>query len=394
MIELPPRLHTKLIDLLCQVPRLQTRSGRDAWLEANLPSTIYPYLKRSDDQSCENDLSLALRKIEGTRLQNGEWCLLNLIDDALISTTGLAVSKDLSDLRAEISWNLTGEGPADAGLSEIPTAFEELTIGKDEKLPVTFLYDGAKAAAAVAKVKVTNIRGETFAGSGWLVAPGLLITNYHVVRARKQELSHLPEPERAIIEQQARSSLFNFDYEYRKQPEEFGCDGLVEYDISLDYAILKVSDRSKSGKLIQEYPFLRIAAFRPRLERGVRLNVIQHPEGRPKEVALRSNYYIGENAQTQRLFYLTDTMEGSSGSPVMDDDWMVVALHRGYDLYSKYYQGQPIRFSSLGLHYQGDPQLSEQSVVYMNEGVAIYAIIEHLKDARQAVLEAQPWLEE
>jgi V8-like Glu-specific endopeptidase len=57
------------------------------------------------------------------------------------------------------------------------------------------------------------------------------------------------------------------------------------------------------------------------------VNIVQHPRGDPKRVALRNNLVSGADETSIR--YFTDTDVGSSGSPVCDDRWQVVAIHRG-----------------------------------------------------------------
>ncbi len=56
-----------------------------------------------------------------------------------------------------------------------------------------------------------------------------------------------------------------------------------------------------------------------------RVNIIQHPMGRPKEISMQNNFvqYVGGNV----VQYVTSTLPGSSGSPVFNDNWEVVALH-------------------------------------------------------------------
>ena len=58
---------------------------------------------------------------------------------------------------------------------------------------------------------------------------------------------------------------------------------------------------------------------------GDRVNIIQHPGGLTKRVSMISNVvvFVGGN----RIQYLTDTEPGSSGSPVFDRQWNVVAVH-------------------------------------------------------------------
>jgi V8-like Glu-specific endopeptidase len=59
---------------------------------------------------------------------------------------------------------------------------------------------------------------------------------------------------------------------------------------------------------------------------GEHVNIIQHPEGGPKQIALTANQVV--NVFEYRLQYTTDTLPGSSGSPVFTDAWKVVALHQ------------------------------------------------------------------
>jgi V8-like Glu-specific endopeptidase len=59
--------------------------------------------------------------------------------------------------------------------------------------------------------------------------------------------------------------------------------------------------------------------------------IIQHPAGMAMQVALHNN--LVTFADATRLQYLTDTLPGSSGAPVFDFNWDVVALHHaGGDL--------------------------------------------------------------
>jgi V8-like Glu-specific endopeptidase len=55
------------------------------------------------------------------------------------------------------------------------------------------------------------------------------------------------------------------------------------------------------------------------------VNIIQHADGLPKQIALYHNVVTYVNGN--RVQYLTDTLPGSSGSPVFDSRWRVVAVH-------------------------------------------------------------------
>ncbi len=55
------------------------------------------------------------------------------------------------------------------------------------------------------------------------------------------------------------------------------------------------------------------------------LYIIQHPNGEPKQLVLRNNELV--DTPNQFVAYVADTSPGSSGSPVYNDQWEVVALH-------------------------------------------------------------------
>jgi hypothetical protein len=86
------------------------------------------------------------------------------------------------------------------------------------------------------------------------------------------------------------------------------------------------------------------------------VNIIQHPRGRPKEVVVQDSRVVrADNVVVQ---YSSDTEPGSSGSPVFNNQWALVALHHA-SVFSD--DGRP----SPG----ADPRAR-----YLNEGVRLSAI--------------------
>ena len=100
---------------------------------------------------------------------------------------------------------------------------------------------------------------------------------------------------------------------------------------------------------------------RVRVQKRDRVNIIQHPSGGPKQISLYHN--LVSFANDQRIQYLTDTLPGSSGSPVFDNDWRVVALH-----HSGGWLNEP---GSKKTHYR-------------NEGIHINNIIDGITKATKA----------
>ena len=87
---------------------------------------------------------------------------------------------------------------------------------------------------------------------------------------------------------------------------------------------------------------------------GAHVNIIQHPGGGPKQISLAASVVVfaGEG----RVQYLTDTLPGSSGSPVFDANWNLVALHH-----------------SGG--WLTEPKMTSAATYYRNEGIAIERVI-------------------
>jgi V8-like Glu-specific endopeptidase len=73
---------------------------------------------------------------------------------------------------------------------------------------------------------------------------------------------------------------------------------------------------------------------------------------------VRNNLLTGAEADTIR--YFSDTDSGSSGSPVCDDNWRVIGLHRGAQFVD-------------GVTYQG------KASAFVNFGSQIQAVLDHLK---------------
>ena len=74
-----------------------------------------------------------------------------------------------------------------------------------------------------------------------------------------------------------------------------------------------------------KYGWNRLLAQQGKIVIGEPANVIGHPSGRRKEIAVRNNRLLDQLPDF--LHYETDTEPGNSGSPVFNDQWEVVALH-------------------------------------------------------------------
>ena len=101
-----------------------------------------------------------------------------------------------------------------------------------------------------------------------------------------------------------------------------------------------------------------------------RVNIIQHPDGQAMKVVLTQNY-IAKDMSDSRLQYIADTMDGSSGSPVFNQDWEVIALH---------HSGKPYPADTIEVM----TKKAWKRRFRVNEGIPVRAI---LKDFREKGLD-------
>lgn len=267
--------------------------------------------------------------------------------------------------------------PADLAPTSQQT-LEGLTLEKqlgsaDQTLSVAFLLHGAQAAASVCRLMVPRVfdgvveasEGDPSgwsSGTGWLIGPGLVATNHHVVEARMRREGPASA---ADMQQQAQGTRVLFRlFAEEADAVAVPVTELLAHDRDLDVAILRVgaSPATTTPLRLRPDPVMKAAAS----ALSARVNVLQHPDGRPMRVGFRSNFIVSGDGSW--LSYLTDTSGGSSGSPVCDEDWRVVALHRGW----RPLQGPGITLDGRAIHAE-------------NYGVPVSRILAWLQAAAPAV---------
>ncbi|HRD78206.1 MAG TPA: N-acetylmuramoyl-L-alanine amidase [Hyphomicrobiaceae bacterium] len=206
----------------------------------------------------------------------------------------------------------------------------EAVIGQDKSLPATFLQVMADRRRAVGKISASgvNYRGQrgSWSGTGFVVGKNLLLTNHHVLNSADV----------------AQGAVIDFEFEL---PTADFLAGVAEPSdqpaanrrrFKLDPARLFVTSPATEGGL--DYTFVwvdeaAVAAAGPipmhRANFAVNTNeqafVVHHPEGRAKRVSLDDTDVLIINTAVIR--YTSDTMPGSSGSPVFNRQGRLIALH-------------------------------------------------------------------
>ena len=239
----------------------------------------------------------------------------------------------------------------------------ERILAANDLMEFSFLEAGGRAGRAVGRVSIGGATGSPLGfGTGFLVSPRLLLTNNHVLRNEGSAgISYLEMD--YVMDPQGRPST---PVRFRIAPREF-----FVTDSTLDFTLVAVETVSLEGRELREWGQLQIAPpGQPSLTE--RLNIIQHPGGRPKQVAIRANEVV--DLMDAFVHYQTDTQPGSSGSPVFDDLWRLVALHHA---------GVPAR-NEAGRILTRDgriwqEEMGEEQISWIaNEGVLCSAILDHL----------------
>ena len=106
------------------------------------------------------------------------------------------------------------------------------------------------------------------------------------------------------------------------------------------------------------------------LQQDQRVVIIQHPGGFLKKISMQNSLVAA--ADDHIVQYYTSTQAGSSGSPVFDDDFGVVAIHHGAIKDEGWDGGGQIR--------QTDPKRIED-LQWRNQGTSMIAVVKALKEA-------------
>jgi V8-like Glu-specific endopeptidase len=218
---------------------------------------------------------------------------------------------------------------------EVPDGarLEKLIGKKSNLLTIEWLEKARKAANAVCRVVCTD--GNV--GTGFLVQGGYLFTNNHVI----------------VSAESAKTARIEFNFEtgksaisYELDASDFKSSPLTE----LDFARVKVKDRTDAP--LSQWGFLEVETETLPLV-GEDVTIIQHPRGEIKQ--FKSDEIISQ--MKQYLFYTTETYGGSSGSPVLNKDCKVIALHHA---------GKTIDEGGLVINEKGEKAGANRGILFRN----------------------------
>lgn len=206
----------------------------------------------------------------------------------------------------------------------------EKIIGENTLRPISFLQRGLEVSRAVALIDTGD-----WLGTGFMVSDNLMLTNNHVL------------PNSEVLG----NTVFRFNYQLTFDGQEekvkhYGAKqgGIFYTNEDLDFTFVEVE-----GTPGHDWGAVRINSSGT--VKGKRVCIIQHPAGLPKQISFQNN--IVQYVDDKVVQYLTSTLGGSSGSPVLDDAWQVVAVHHAGGMLNEpgsnltYFRNEGIHISAV-----------------------------------------------
>ena len=194
----------------------------------------------------------------------------------------------------------------------------EGVIGEANFLDFNYLEIGAQRGRSIGRIDHRHKGKHVQFGTGFMVSPTLLLTNNHVLPTSADAAGSFVE--------------FAFEDDADGIPESskvFRLDPAKFYHTSpsseLDFTLVAVVPEATDGSSLDVFGFLRLLEDSGKALITEPVTLIHHPRGARKQVSLRDNRMI-DNFD-RYIHYEADTQGGSSGSPVFNNQWDVVALH-------------------------------------------------------------------
>ena len=274
---------------LDQLENYLSASAPDLRNEAILHTARYNRLRRDERKGI---ITREMAQAEQNRLVNALLELLEEMPDRI--SVGMSPSPSLAEAVEELAI------PEEVGLEKI--------LGVNNLKQISWIERGIHIAKSVCRILTPS-----GLGTGFLIASDSLMTNHHVI----------PSP--AIAAQSVAEFNYQQDFKGNLLPTcRYPLDtGRFHTNQTLDYTIVGgLPDPSKPS--LENWGYLLLNPNADPVP-GEHVIIIQHPNGGLKQIVLTANQVI--SLWKHRLHYTTDTMPGSSGSPVFNDSWQVIAIH-------------------------------------------------------------------
>lgn len=227
-------------------------------------------------------------------------------------------------------------GPQGEPLVPAPTREEALLFGDDltesvGEIPALLhsIELVMRARSSICKLLVDANNGLTYGATATLLVGGRLLTNHHALYPNGGTAT------RVIAE-------FDFELDASGQAvpsKRVPCEiSTIHADAADDWATIALATTPPATA----QPF-DLAASWAVPKPSERAFIIQHPAGKPKRLGLVRNKV--STVEARRLFYVTDTEGGSSGSLVFNGSGKVIGLHRAGGVPQKFVGMAPVKMN-------------------------------------------------
>lgn len=182
---------------------------------------------------------------------------------------------------------------------------EKIMGTENTLLPIHFLEQALACSRSVAKI----VLADGSSGSGFVIQGNLLVTNSHVIQDS--------------VEAEGASVWFDF------QKNLHGRD-LPVIKVNLNPSSYFRTSKEDDLTVVElgeaaDGRWSELDVIETSVKERDRVCIIQHPAGGQKHIGMYHNLVTYANDHIVQ--YLTDTLPGSSGSPVFDRNWKLVAIH-------------------------------------------------------------------
>ncbi len=238
-----------------------------------------------------------------------------------------------------------------------------------------WLEKAVKIQQTVCRIEIPLQTGGGEFGTGFLVGPDLVVTNFHVI---EPVVLTEDDPQYAGVRAAANQVTCRFDYRemsdgsrsagtvYRLAAKwrvllspnnRFGQEPTVN---ELDLAVLRlarpagtlaVGDKPEADGTERGWIKL-LDAGTPPLTRDMPLFIVQHPKAEPIKLALESVSILDVDTLRTRVHHRTNTELGSSGSPCFDQNWNLVAVHHSGETRAEPGANEGIPIDTIVSHLQ------------------------------------------
>ena len=252
------------------------------------------------------------------------------------------------------------------GVADTSFGGVERQVGVWETAAAGLLAILAKRSRAVCRITVTGTDLTDYAGqsspgwngTGFLVAPNILLTNHHVLNSVDVAHEAVAEFDYQITEQDILDGPPDSKPPavlFKLNPDRLFVTSKVE---DLDFTFVWIDTEA-----VRQFGTIPMTRGSFTVKKGEPTYIIHHPGGEPKQVSLDDTEVMSINSAM--VLYAADTAGGSSGAPVLCDRGRLIALHHAW----KSVGAMKAQFPTL------TGQLSDGGVTdVVNEGIKLSAI--------------------